>query len=140
MLAGQQFAVGPGVATVTPDFDFETISFAGYLWVNGRWESLPGFSAGEKARLLLKSGWHPSLSCEHETFHPQLLAYDLKDGTGAGISGSGARPISNWNPCLPTSARARANQAHNVAFEWSVWQCYCVLHPRAGYYCIEQLR
>jgi len=132
VLAGQQFAVGPGIATVTADFDFETLSFAGFLWVQepddglaprkpGRWESLPGFS--NQKRGLKAVGVRPYV--EHETFRPQLLAYDLKDGTGSHQWEWG----TPYTPLEPLFAHIRAGkllEAHNVGFEWSVWQYYCV--------------
>lgn len=135
MLAGQQFAVGPGVATVHPDFDFESISFAGYLWVDGRWESLPGFSPQKRG--LKAVGMRPYV--EHETFHPQLLAYDLKDGTGWHQWEWGT-PYTELEPLFAHIRVGGIIESHNVGFEWTVWQYYCV--PVLGWPSlkIEQLR
>lgn len=136
MLAGQQFAAGPGVATVLADFDFETKSFAGYIIKpDGRLGSLPGFS--DQKRGLKAVGVRPYV--EHPSFIPLLLAYDLKDGSGPRQWEWG----QSFDVLQPLFNHIRAGgllEAQNVGFEWSVWQYWCV--PKLGWPAlnIEQLR
>lgn len=135
-LAGTQYAVGPGIATVLPDFDFETKSFAGYiLREDGRLGSLPGFS--DQKRGLKAVGVRPYV--EHPSFIPLTLAYNLKDGAGPKQWEWG----QSFDVLQPLFDHIRAGgliEAHNVGFEWTVWQYWCV--PMLGWppLRLEQLR
>lgn len=137
MLAGQQFAAGPGIATVLPDADFETVSFAGYEWdvSRGKWSSLPGYS--DQKRGLGAVGVR--VYVEHPTFAPLILGYDLKDGRGR-IQWQFGQPFDVLQPLFDHIMRGGLLEAHNMGFEWQCWQYYCV--PVLGWpsLIIEQLR
>lgn len=136
MLAGTQYAAGPSVATVLPDFDFEFKSLAGYTFKpDGRLGSLPGFS--DQKRGLKATGLRPYV--EHPSFIPQLLCYDLKDGAGPKQWEWG----QSFDVLQPLFDHIRAGgllEAHYSNAEWTVWQYWCV--PKLGWppLKLEQLR
>lgn len=138
--AGIQFAIGIGVATVIPDFDFETYSEAGLVWnpSSQKWDSPPGLS--DQNRGLRAVGARNYV--EHHSFEVLSLAWNLKDGNGvqwwrpepsipykqyprydsyAGIA-HGYHPRA----LLEHVAAGGALEAHNVNFEWTVWNVHCV--------------
>jgi len=159
MLNGQIIELGPFIATVLPEHDYETYSEAGYRWVDppqpgewkwkaptkrkagewiwkpafGWWESLPGLSdqnRGLKAVGTVNYVLHPS-------FRVLCYAYDLKDGKGR----------RRWKPGEPPPHDLIAHvagggilEAWNTMFEWRVWNLHCV--PKFGWpeLKIEQLR
>lgn len=137
MRAGDQFAAGPGLATVLPDFDFETFSEAGLVWdaALGKWHAPRGFASTKRG--LPAVGVRPYV--EHTTFRPLLLVYDLKDGAGPR-----QWEFGQWfdvlAPLFDHVRRGGLLEAHNSSFEWTVWQYFCV--PRWGWppLIIEQLR
>lgn len=153
LLAGQQFEAMYGLATVEPDWDFETYSEAGYVWgvepgywkkapkkkpldavldPSGYWiyippeprlEGLPG--AGKRRGLTVVGTYN---YVQHETFRVIQLAYNLKDGLGARI----------WRPGMPDPLdlfeHIRAGkplEAWNSFFEFCVYTLYCV--PKLGW-------
>jgi DNA polymerase len=126
MIAGQQFAAGPSVATVNAEFDFETYSEAGLVWSHAmqRWEQLPGLSAQKKG--LKGTGVRPYV--EHPTFEVLMLAYDLKDGKGKRQWLPGMAPPQD----LFDHIRAgKPIEAHRDGFEYDVWMIHCV--PKLGW-------
>lgn len=133
--AGYTLAAGLGVATVLPDFDFETYSEAGYQWDEARqkWRSLPGY--GDQNRGL------PAVGAAAYTEHPSCevlsLAYDLKDGRGRRHWRPGDAPPLDLFLHI---AAGRLLEAWNVGFESWVWDNVCV--PRLGWLPLprEQLR
>lgn len=78
--AGTQYVAGIGVATVLPDFDFETYSEAGSVWnpLLQKWKSLPGLS--DQNRGLGAVGTRNYV--QHPSFKLLSLAWNLKDGFG----------------------------------------------------------
>lgn len=126
MLAGEQYAAGPSVSTVIPDFDFETYSEAGLVWNEAmqRWDALPGLGSYKKG---LK-GTGTRAYVEHPSFQVLMLAYDLKDGRGK----------RQWLPGMPEPQdlfdhinRGGLLEAHRVGFEYDVWTYHCV--PKLGW-------
>ncbi len=114
--AGEQFVAGTGLATCLPEFDFETYSEAGYVWVtvpgfwkkapkkktldmvldpSGTWmwipptEELAGLPGTGNKRGLTVVGTYNYVM--HPTFRIIQLAYNLKDGLGVRI----------WRPGMP---------------------------------------
>lgn len=121
MLAGELIPAGTGLATIQPDFDFETYSEAGYRWdVEGeRWQSLEGIRNTERGLKVV--GVYNYV--QHPTFEVLSLAYNLKDGKGARL----------WRPGLAYPEDLFEHICHgglleawNVGFEWAVWQEWCV--------------
>src|ERR1700676_4365756 len=114
--AGEQFVAGAGLATILPEFDFETYSEAGFVWVtvpgfwkkapkkktldmvldaSGSWVWIPPTEelagppgAGTKRGLTVVGTYNYVL---HPTFRIIQLAYNLKDGLGVRI----------WRPGMP---------------------------------------
>lgn len=124
--AGKQLIAGLGVATILPDFDFETYSEAGYIWDDEaqKWSGPPGAPGATKGL--------PVVGAEPYAAHPTCdiiwLAYDLKDGLGK----------RRWHPGQPYPqdllqhvAAGRLLEAWNVAFERWIWEHVCV--PRYGW-------
>jgi DNA polymerase bacteriophage-type len=152
--AGQVFSVGPFTTTALPTLDWETFSEAGYLWVpevlapdsdlfavasspntvRGKWTSLPGMSAQNKGIGAVGARNY----IEHPSFEILSLAYDLLDGKGPrrwvppfGMNrASGQRPDSNapgypWDLLVHVMEGGQL-EAWNSAFEWQVWEFFCV--------------
>lgn len=135
--AGTQFAAGIGLATVLPDFDFETYSEAGLVWNSllQKWDSPPGLA--DQNRGLKAVGARNYV--EHHTFEVLSLAWNLKDGRGVqwwrpnpdigykfypkyvlGVR-DGMHPYT----LLEHVAAGGMLEAHNVNFEWIVWNVHC---------------
>lgn len=133
--AGYQLRAGLGVATVLPDFDFETYSEAGFRWdpEANKWKSLPGY--GPQNRSIGAVG-APAYT-EHPTCEVLSLAYDLKDGRGRRHWRPGQLPPVDLFAHI---AAGRPLEAWNVGFESWVWDNVCV--PRLGWPPLprEQLR
>jgi DNA polymerase len=110
-----------------PVADFETVSFAGFLWTPdglGRWESLPGFS--NQKRGLGAVGIR--VYVEHATFFPQLLAFDLTpqyDGATAWQWEYG-QSFDVLAPLFEHVERGGLLESHNAEFEREVWNYFCV--------------
>jgi len=149
--AGTQYRAGIGLATVLPDFDFETYSEAGLTWNSElqKWGSLPGLS--DQNRGLKAVGTRNYV--EHHSFEVLSLAYNLKDGNGVQWWRPdpytpykqyprympGSRDVMHPWPLLEHIASAQPLEAHNVNFEWVVWNVHCV--PVLGwppFHCDEQ--
>lgn len=145
MRYGDTLAVGLGVATVLPDFDWETYSEAGYVWNDAeqKWESLPGLS--DQNRGLPAVGVYNYV--QHPTFEVLSLSYDLKDGYGprfwkppadlrpfkwdgigppSDLVNFGADPRHPW-PLIDHIARLLLIEAWNEEFEHVVWNLYCAI-------------
>lgn len=142
--AGTQFIAGNGVATVLPDFDFETYSEAGYVWIphEQKWGSLPGMSAQNRG-----------LGCvgtrnyvEHPSFRILSLAWNLKDGRGErwwrppelNDLFPATRP-GDYTPVdelLEYIAAGGVIEAWGAAFEWQVWNFHAV--PVLGWPVLHQ--
>lgn len=147
--AGTQYPAGVGFATILPDFDFETYSEAGLVWdsLAQKWDSLPGISNQNRG---LK-GVGARKYVEHPSFEVLSLSWNLKDGNGvqwwrpelAIPYKHYPRYDSNWrNNCgfvstlhpwtlLEYVAAGGMLEAHNVNFEWTVWNIHCV--PMLGW-------
>lgn len=152
--AGLQIRAGVGLSTVHPDFDFETFSSAGLVWnpQEQKWDSLPGLSAQNRGLKAVGARNY----VEHHSFELLSLAWNLKDGNGV----QWWRPdpailykrYPRYNPAwhsgrdslhpytlLEHVASGEPLEAHNVNFEWVVWNVHCV--PVLGwppFHCDEQ--
>lgn len=130
LLAGTRLNAGQGVATVTPDLDFETYSEAGHAWdeATQKWECLPG--ATKKGI----SAVGAAVYAEHPSTEVLSLYYDLKDGHGRRF----------WCPGMPNPRELfdvaisilfpegkQYLEAWNVAFERWIWNKVCV--PKYGW-------
>ena len=122
--AGTQLVAGMGVATILPDFDFETYSEAGFVWGGEKWACLPRASQGKKGLPVVGAAAY----AEHPTCEPISLAYDLKDGRGP----------RHWKPGDPQPQElfdylvaGGLIEAWNVGFERHIWEKVCV--PRFGW-------
>lgn len=136
-LRGEQFDAGPNVATVLPDFDFETYSEAGLHWDEERqkWRTPDGAPATKRGLSLVGVASY----AEHPSTVPLMLAWDLKDHRGP----------RQWHygepPPLELFEHLRAGgllEAWNVGFEFEIWERCCV--PKLGWPSlapyVEQLR
>lgn len=148
MLVGTQYAAMHGVATVLPEFDFETYSEAGYVWgvepgywkkapkkkpldavldPSGTWIYVPpqprleGLPGAAKRRGLGVVGTYNYVM--HPTFRVISLAYNLKDGRGARLWKPGMPPPQDL---LDWIASGGLIEAWNIFFEVTVWLLYCV--------------
>ena len=114
-----------------PLFDFESVSFAGYLWdtARGRWESLPGFSSQKRG--LKAVGIR--VYVEHPTFYPQLLAYDLMPQYGGAftVQWEYGQSFDVLAPLFEHIEAGKLIEAHNAEFEREVWNYFCV--PKWGW-------
>lgn len=124
--AGTQLVAGLGVATVTPDLDFETYSEAGFVWDEStqKWTCLEGAAQGKKGLPIVGA----AVYAQHPTCEVLTLAYDLKDGRGR----------RRWRPGLPPPqdlfdhiVRGGLLEAWNVGFERWIWENVCT--PRMGW-------
>lgn len=131
--AGTQIIAPPGVATVYPDFDFETYSEAGYVYdpVRRKWGSLPGLS--DQNRGLKAVGSRNYVL--HPTFEVLSLAWDLKDGRGRRwwrpptLDALFAPPhpkLCDVSELVEYIRSGGIIEAFNVGFELTVWNYYCV--------------
>lgn len=132
-LAGTQIQAGYSVATVLPDFDFETYSEAGARLnlETMKWVALPG---SKKKGI---GAVNAAVYAEHPSTEVLSMWYDLKDGTGR----------HRWLPGDPPPqhlfdhiARGGLLEAHNSGFEYLIWLHVC--HRRMGWpeLPLEQLR
>lgn len=133
--AGFQFRAGLGVSTVTPDFDFETYSEAGYYfdYVKQKWHGPP--FASQKGKGLGVVG--AAVYASHETTDVLSLSYNLKNGTGARV----------WRPGMPQPldlldylGRGSLIEAWNSGFEWWIWNLVCTRRYGWRPLTIEQMR
>jgi len=129
--AGTRFMAGIGVATVLPDFDFETYSEAGYVWHPHlqKWGSLPGIA--EQNRGLTVVGTRNYV--EHPSFRVLSLAWNLKDGRGGHhwVPPDDLQHIATGDTRHPWDLLEHVRngliiEAWGVFFEWQVWNFYCV--------------
>lgn len=122
--AGYRVRAGRSWSTVLADFDFETYSEAGYVWVppgvdkrgrpkQGRWKL-----AADNARSGIGVVGARAYTA-HPTFEILNLRYNLKDGTGS----------HRWCPGMPPPldlyahiAASREIEAFNAGFEMWVWE------------------
>lgn len=145
--AGAQIVAHPGLATIYPDFDFETYSEAGYAYdpMRQKWGSLPGLSDQNRGLKAVGSRNY----VRHPSFEVLSLAWDLKDGKGrrwwrphfnAGMIIPPHHMLSDVRELHEYIARGGIIEAFNVGFEYTVWEFYCV--PVLGWppLVIEQLR
>jgi DNA polymerase bacteriophage-type len=105
-----------------PVFDFESVSFAGYNWDTsaGRWESLPGFSSQKRGLGAVGT----RVYVEHESFYPQLLAYDLTpqwDGATA-VQWEYGQSFDVLAPLFAHIEAGHLIEAHNAEFERECWR------------------
>lgn len=129
-LSGQQFQVGPSVATVLPDMDFETYSDAGFIFDG---EKFVGATKNKRGLPLVGAAAY----AEHPSTEVLSLAYDLKDGLGERL----------WLPGMPPPADLFAHiqsgglvEAHNSGFEFFIWFYVCQLRMGWPALPLEQLR
>lgn len=131
-----QYGAGLGVATLLPDFDFETYSEAGRAYDEeaGKWRMLEGTPKGTTNPLAAVGA--PAYA-EHPTTELLSLAYDLKDGKGPRL----------WVPALPPPVElfeylqgGGLIEAHNSGFEAYIWQYVCVGRMGWPAFNFDQLR
>ena len=117
--AGTQIPIGFGHATVLPDFDFETYSEAGFTldYATGK---VRGIGPQGKGGLPVIG---TPVYAEHPSTEIICLYYDLKDGYGRRA----------WFPGTPDPvdllrhiAALRPIEAHNITFEFWIWNMICV--------------
>lgn len=132
MIAGQRVAVGPGYATVMPDFDFETYSEAGYYWDGpaNRWRGVTKTKPG------LPAVGAPVYS-EHPSTEVLSLAFDLKDGRGSRLWVPGMLPPQELFDHI---ARGGLLEAWNSAFEFYIWKNVCAARMGWPVLPLQQLR
>lgn len=120
----QTVPAGPGnsVATVLPDFDFETYSEAGYYFDFSvrKWKLLPNTPKGTTSGLAAVGA---AVYAQHPTTEVLFLAYDLKDGRGAQLWKQGDPPPIDLFHHLQSGGLI---EAHNSGFEAFIWQYVCV--------------
>jgi DNA polymerase len=113
------------------EFDFEIYSEAGYVYTDGKWESI----SKSPPHGLRAVG--ASVYTEHPSARVLSLAYDLDDGIGARL----------WIPGCPDPtdlfdhiSEGKILEAWNCSFEWYVWENIC--RARMGWPALpaEQLR
>lgn len=118
--AGAQVIAGLGVATVLPDFDFETYSEAGFVWNEGtnKYVCLPHASQGKKGLTVVGA----QVYAEHPSTEVLSLYYDLKDGRGR----------RRWLPGMAAPLDLIAHvvngqllEAWNSSFEYRIWNLVC---------------
>lgn len=114
-LAGQVEPVGLSYSTVLPDFDFETYSEAGCVWIpeTKKWVSVAG--KGKKKSIFAVGA---AVYAMHPSTRLLCMAYDLKDGRGERL----------WVPGSPEPvdlfwhlANGGLLEAHNSMFEYLIW-------------------
>ena len=117
--AGTQIPVGFGHATVLPDFDFEVYSEAGYV-LDHATGKVRGIGPQGKGGLPVVG---TPVYAEHPSTEVICLYYDLKDGRGR----------RGWFPGTPEPtdllqhiAAGRPIEAHNITFEFWIWNMICV--------------
>ena len=109
-----------------PVADFESVSYAGFLWdvSAGRWESLPGFSSQKRGLGAVGT----RVYVEHETFYPQLLAYDLMPQYGGAMAGQWeyGQSFDVLADLFEHIERGGLVESHNAEFEREIWNYFCV--------------
>jgi hypothetical protein len=120
MPAGARLAAGLSHATIMPDFDFETYSEAGFVWVpeTNKWAGPPNAAQGKKGLPIVGA----QVYAEHPTTEVISLYYDLKDGRGR----------QRWLPGMPSPSALLAHvaaggllAAWNSGFEYRIWKYVC---------------
>ena len=134
--AGDTVPVGPSVATIYPDMDFETYSEAGFVWtpVAGYWR----FDKRKQQQVWVEPRfkWSPPVGATqggisavgaaayaaHPSTEVICFHYDLKDGLGPRF----------WRPGLPNPvelfeylAAGGEIEAHHAGFEYWIWNRVC---------------
>jgi DNA polymerase len=116
--AGQQLLAGLGFSTVHANFDFETYSEAGFVWIPelNKWKCLPMASQGKKGLPVCGLAVYAS----HPSTEILSLSYDFRDGAGK----------HRWRPDLPPPydlfehiRQGKTLSGWNVAFEYWIWNC-----------------
>jgi DNA polymerase bacteriophage-type len=109
---------------VIPTADFESVSYAGFRWEAGRWESLPGFSSQKRGLGAVGT----RVYVEHPTFHPQLLAYDLMPQYGGAfaVQWEYGQSFDVLAPLFEHIERGGLLESHNAEFEREIWNYFCV--------------
>ena len=109
-----------------PVADFESVSYAGFLWdvSAGRWESLPGFSNQKRGIGAVGT----RVYVEHETFYPQLLAYDLMPQYGGAMAAQWeyGQSFDVLADLFEHIERGGLLESHNAEFEREIWNYFCV--------------
>lgn len=117
---GAIIPAGLGYSTVLADFDYETKSAAGMVWVEDsrKWILPPGAGSKKKGLNVVGSAKYS----EHPSTDVLTLAYDLKEGVGPRV----------WLPGMPNPedlfehiAKGGLLEAWNVAFERLIWLNVC---------------
>lgn len=121
------------------EFDFETRSYAGFVWSSaGRWESLPGFAPTKRGLPAVGT----RVYVEDPSFSPILLAYDLTPqyGGATAVQWELGQSFDILAPLFDHVRAGRLIEGHNASFEYEVWTYFCV--PRWGWppLSIRQLR
>ena len=117
--AGTKIPIGFGGATVLPDFDFEVYSEAGYVFDHATGK-VRGIGPQGKGGLPVVG---TPVYAEHPSTEVLCLYYDLKDGRGR----------RGWFPGTPEPtdllqyiAASGPIEAHNITFEFWIWNMICV--------------
>lgn len=107
-----------------PALDFETYSEAGYVWNPATGKHEPPQGARSKGLPVVGT----AVYTEHPTAEVLTASYDLADGQG----------VRRWRPGEPNPqplfdhlAAGGMLEAHNLMFEYLVWENVCV--PRYGW-------
>lgn len=115
----QTVDVGMGTSTIMPSMDFETYSEAGFT-IDEHTGNVRGTGAGGKGSLPVVG---TPVYAEHPSTEVICLYYNLKDGKGT----------RGWIPGTPDPLdlieHIRAGkpiEAHNVTFEFWIWNMICV--------------
>ena len=123
---GQVLLAGLRTSVVIAEFDFETVSEAGYVWNEStqKFDPLPGAQPKDKGL--------PSVGAAVYSGDPTAevlsLAYDLKDGAGWRTWRPGQEPpVALFNHLL----MGKLLEAWNVGFERWIWNNVCV--PKYGW-------
>lgn len=102
--------------------DYETFSLAGYLYSHeeNKWKSLPGCSSQKRG--IKATGVYPYV--EHWSFRPLMLHFDFHDGRSAQWEwGYGPEVMASLFDYVRAGG---VIEGHNVEFERTVWNWYCV--------------
>jgi len=118
--AGDQIQLAQGVSTVVPSGDFETYSEAGYVIDIFSGQVRGASHDGKKSGLPLVG---TPVYAEHPSTEVLCFYYDLKDGMGRRAWYPGTPdPV----PLLAHVAAGGLFEAHNVTFEFWIWNMVCV--------------
>lgn len=119
--AGATRPAGLGLATVTPDLDFETYSEAGMVFRKDkrRWSQPDGATGTAKGLPLVGS----AVYSEHPSTEVLTMAYDIKDGVGPRVWLPGMPPPADLFALLAAGGLV---EAWNTSFERNIWRNVCV--------------